>query len=165
MAVASIPSGELNKEVVDLVSAGALYNIRREVPVQGSGYWAGALRRWEGPEDPDPHTMKSYGRRISVTGHHLPACAPPFAGSKTLRSRATVSKETDHMKDKKRPKLPRGLRWHSESQFIWFTWYDAQGRQHKKSTETTEPTNALHFKLRFLEEQGTRKADQVESLT
>jgi hypothetical protein len=67
------------------------------------------------------------------------------------------------MKDKKRPKLPRGLRWHSESQFIWFTWYDAQGKQHKKSTETTEPTKALHFKLRFLEEQGTRKADQVES--
>jgi len=26
--------------------------------------------------------------------------------------------ETDHVKHQKRPSLPRGLRWHSESQFI-----------------------------------------------
>jgi hypothetical protein len=57
------------------------------------------------------------------------------------------------VKDKKRPKLPPGLRWHAESQFIWFVWYDAQGGQHKKSTETTDPDKALLFKIRFLEEQ------------
>ena len=67
------------------------------------------------------------------------------------------------MKDKKRAKLPRGLRWHSESRFIWFTWYDSQGRQHKKSTETGDPQKALLFKMRFLERQETRQADQVES--
>ena len=67
------------------------------------------------------------------------------------------------MKDKKRAKLPRGLRWHSESRFIWFTWYDNQGRQHKKSTETSDPEKALLFKLRFLEQQEARKADEVES--
>ncbi len=67
------------------------------------------------------------------------------------------------MKDKKRAKLPRGLRWHSESRFIWFTWYDNEGRQHKKSTETSDPEKALLFKLRFLERQEERNADQVES--
>jgi len=65
--------------------------------------------------------------------------------------------------NKKRAKLPRGLRWHSESRFIWFTWYDSQGRQHKKSTETTDPEKALLFKMRFLEQQEIRKADGVES--
>jgi integrase len=63
---------------------------------------------------------------------------------------------------KKRAKLPRGLRWHPKSQFIWFTWYDAQGKQHKKSTETSDPAKALDFKLRFLEGQETSKADEVE---
>jgi CheY-like chemotaxis protein len=67
------------------------------------------------------------------------------------------------VKNKKLAKLPRGLRWHSESRFIWFTWYDSQGRQHKKSTETTDPEKALLFKMRFLEQQETRKADGVES--
>ena len=60
------------------------------------------------------------------------------------------------MKDKK-PRLPRGLRWHSKSQFIWFTWYDAKGQQHKKSTETADPDKALLFKIRFLEEQKDRE--------
>ena len=67
------------------------------------------------------------------------------------------------MKDKKRAKLPRGLRWHSESRFIWFNEYDSQGRQHKKSTETGDQEKALLFKMRFLEQQETRKADGVES--
>jgi hypothetical protein len=67
------------------------------------------------------------------------------------------------VKNEKRPKLPRGLRWHSESRFIWFTWYDSQGRQHKKSTETSDPEKALLFKMRFLEQQETREADGVES--
>lgn len=67
------------------------------------------------------------------------------------------------MKNKKLAKLPRGLRWHSESRFIWFTWYDSQARQHKKSTETTDPEKALLFKMRFLEQQEARKADGIES--
>lgn len=58
------------------------------------------------------------------------------------------------MNNVKRPKLPRGLRWHTASQYIWFVWYDAKGKQHKKSTETTDPAKALLFKLRFLEEQA-----------
>ena len=66
------------------------------------------------------------------------------------------------MKDRKRPKLPRGLRWHTESQYIWFVWYDAKGKQHKKSTETTDPTKALLFKLRFLEEHG-EKSQEAET--
>ena len=67
------------------------------------------------------------------------------------------------MASKKRPKLPRGLRWHPGSQFIWFTWYDAQGKQHKKSTETGDPEKALLFKMRFVEERETRTADGAES--
>jgi integrase len=54
------------------------------------------------------------------------------------------------------------LRWHSESQYIWFIWYDADGRQRKKSTETTDPSKALLFKMRFLEQQETRKQDGAE---
>ena len=67
------------------------------------------------------------------------------------------------MASKKRPKLPRGLRWHPRSQFIWFTWYDAQGKQHKKSTETSDLEKALLFKMRFVEERETRTADGAES--
>jgi len=55
------------------------------------------------------------------------------------------------------------LRWHSESQFIWFTWRDAEGRQHQKSTETIDPAKALIFKMQFLQEQGTRTTNHVES--
>lgn len=57
------------------------------------------------------------------------------------------------MQNKKPPKLPRGLRWHSRSKFIWFTWRDVRGVQHQKSTETDNPAKALLFKLQFLEEQ------------
>ena len=67
------------------------------------------------------------------------------------------------MKDKKKAKLPRGLRWHSESQFIWFTWRDTAGRQHQKSTETTDPVKALIFKMQFLQEQETPTTNHVES--
>ena len=67
------------------------------------------------------------------------------------------------MKHKKRPKLPRGLHWHSESQYIWSIWYDAQGKQHKKSAETTDPAKALLFKLRFLEQQEARRESGVEA--
>jgi integrase len=67
------------------------------------------------------------------------------------------------MKHQKRPGLPRGLRWHSESQFIWFTWRDAAGRQHQKSTETTDPAKALIFKMQFLQEKETPTTNYVES--
>lgn len=67
------------------------------------------------------------------------------------------------MKHKKRTGLPHGLRWHSESQFIWFTWRDAEGRQHQKSTETTDPAKALIFKIQFLQEQETPTTNHVGS--
>jgi integrase len=54
------------------------------------------------------------------------------------------------MKNGKRPKLPRSLRWKSDSLFIWFSWRDARGKQHQKNTETTDPAKALGIKLEFL---------------
>ena len=54
------------------------------------------------------------------------------------------------MKNGKRPKLPRGLRWKCDSPFIWFSWRDARGKQHQKNTETTDPAKALGIKLDFL---------------
>jgi integrase len=54
------------------------------------------------------------------------------------------------MKATKHPKLPRGLRWRSNSPFIWFSWRDTRGRQHQQSTETTDPAKALSIKLEFL---------------
>ena len=54
------------------------------------------------------------------------------------------------MKNGKRPKLPRGLRWKSDSPFIWFSWRNACGKQHQKNTETTDPAKALGIKLDFL---------------
>jgi len=68
--------------------------------------------------------------------------------------------EKDHVKGK-RPRLSNGLRWHAKSQFIWFTWYDPKGRQHKKSTESTDPDEALLFKIRFLEEQKTARTPRM----
>ena len=54
------------------------------------------------------------------------------------------------MKNGKRPKLPRGLRWKTDSPYIWFSWRDARGKQHQKNTETTDPAKALGIKLDFL---------------
>src|SRR5438876_5240558 len=54
------------------------------------------------------------------------------------------------MKATKHPKLPRGLRWRSNSPFIWFSWRDSRGRQHQQSTETANPAKALSNKLEFL---------------
>lgn len=67
------------------------------------------------------------------------------------------------MENNKRPKLPRGLRWHAGSQYIWFTWRDAHGIQHQKSTETNDPAKALLLKLQFLQEQEQRQEErQIE---
>jgi len=63
------------------------------------------------------------------------------------------------MKNKKRPRLPRGLRWRSESQYIWFTWRDAGGIQRQKSTETTDPAKALLFKMHFLTRQQENREE------
>lgn len=57
------------------------------------------------------------------------------------------------MKGTKRPKLPRGLRWRSDSPFIWFSWRDNRGKQHQQSTGTTDPAEALSSKLKFLAKQ------------
>jgi len=54
------------------------------------------------------------------------------------------------MKNAKRLKLPRGLRWKSDSPFIWFSWRDGRGKQHQKNTETMDPAKALGIKLEFL---------------
>lgn len=54
------------------------------------------------------------------------------------------------MKNGKRAKLPRGLRWKSDSPNIWFSWRDARGKQHQKNTETADSAKALGIKLEFL---------------
>ena len=54
------------------------------------------------------------------------------------------------MKNKK-PKLPRGLQWKSDSPFIWFTWRDDRGKQHRQSTGTADPVQAFAFRQKFLE--------------
>jgi len=54
------------------------------------------------------------------------------------------------MKVIRRPKLPRGLRWRSNSPYIWFSWRDSRGKQHQQSTETADPAKALSNKLELL---------------
>jgi len=68
------------------------------------------------------------------------------------------------MKDKKRPKLPRGLHWAPKSQYISFNWRDSRGKQHGQSTHTTDPAEALIFKLDFLKKQR-ESLDQLENAT
>ncbi len=66
---------------------------------------------------------------------------------------------TPVMKGSKRPKLPRGLRWRSNSPFIWFSWRDRRGKQHQQSTETADPAEALSNKLKFLAKQQHEQED------
>lgn len=68
------------------------------------------------------------------------------------------------MTSSRRPKLPRGLRWDSRSPYIFFSWRDAQGKQHQQSTGKTEPAQALLFKLQFLERQRLN-LDEIEHAT
>src|SRR5215468_7775238 len=56
------------------------------------------------------------------------------------------------MKQKK-AKLPRGLHWKSDSPFIWFTWRDDRGKQHRQSTNTDDPAEAFSFRQQFLEKR------------
>lgn len=51
----------------------------------------------------------------------------------------------------KRPRLPRGLHWKSDSPFIWFNWRDTRGKQHRQSTGTEDPAQAFAFRQQFLE--------------
>jgi integrase len=66
------------------------------------------------------------------------------------------------MKNSKRPKLPRGLRWKSGSPFIWFSWRDARGKQHQKNTDTSDPAKALGTKLEFLANEQ-REIEEIKS--
>ena len=63
----------------------------------------------------------------------------------------------------KRPKLPRGLRWKSDSPYVWFSWRDASGKQHQKSTETADPAKALACKLDFLEQRDLQGETEVQT--
>jgi hypothetical protein len=54
------------------------------------------------------------------------------------------------VKNKKQQKLPRGLRWDPKSPYIFFSWRDERRKLHQKSTEKTDPAEALLFKIRFL---------------
>ncbi|HVO78574.1 MAG TPA: hypothetical protein VMT39_01025 [Candidatus Bathyarchaeia archaeon] len=63
------------------------------------------------------------------------------------------------MKGTKRPKLPRGLRWRSDSPFIRSIWRDNRGKQHQPSSETAGPAEALSNKLKFLAKQEHERED------
>jgi hypothetical protein len=64
------------------------------------------------------------------------------------------------MKKQKRPHLPRGLRWKSDSPYIWFTWRDSRGKQHQQSTGTDDPATAFGFRQQFLE----KSKEEVEEI-
>lgn len=66
------------------------------------------------------------------------------------------------MKHDKPPKLPRGLRWKTDSPYIWFSWRDHLGKQHQQSTETSDPAKALAFKLQFLEDAAQRRESESQ---
>jgi len=53
----------------------------------------------------------------------------------------------------KKPRLPRGLHWKSDSPFIWFKWRDDRGKQHRQSTGTDDPVQAFAFRQEFIEKQ------------
>lgn len=55
------------------------------------------------------------------------------------------------MKSDKRPRLPRGLHWREDSPYIWFTWRDPVGKQHRQSTDTRDPQEAALFRLQFMQ--------------
>ena len=53
--------------------------------------------------------------------------------------------------NKKRSRLPRGLRWKSDSPYIWFSWRDSRGKQHQQSTESDDSVKAFAFRTQFME--------------
>lgn len=62
----------------------------------------------------------------------------------------------------KKPQLPRGLHWKSDSPFIWFSWRDTRGKQHRQSTGTDDPVKAFAFRAQFMEKR-TENIEQVKS--
>jgi integrase len=65
------------------------------------------------------------------------------------------------MNNEKRPRLPRGLHWREDSPHIWFTWRDPRGKQHRQSTQTADPKDAVLFRLQFLQ----KTEEHFEELT
>jgi len=61
----------------------------------------------------------------------------------------------------KKPRLPRGLHWKSDSPFIWFKWRDDRGKQHRQSTGTDDPVQAFSFRQEFIEKQQ-QKLEEVK---
>jgi len=66
------------------------------------------------------------------------------------------------MAKQKLPRLPRGLHWGAKSPYILFNWRDALGKQHHQSTGTTDPQEALLFKLKFLADRE-EKLEETEA--
>jgi integrase len=66
------------------------------------------------------------------------------------------------MAKQRRPRLPRGLHWGPKSPYILFNWRDALGKQHHQSTGTTDPQEALLFKLKFLADRE-EKLEETEA--
>jgi integrase len=64
------------------------------------------------------------------------------------------------MKNGKRPKLPRGLRWDPKDPHIFFSWRDKRGDQHQQSTRTADAAEAFAFQLRFLREKDDAVAQR-----
>lgn len=60
------------------------------------------------------------------------------------------------MNSEKRPQLPRGLHWREDSPYIWFTWRDPRGKQHRQSTQTADPQDAALFRLQFMQKEEER---------
>jgi integrase len=60
------------------------------------------------------------------------------------------------MNSEKRARLPRGLHWREDSPYIWFTWRDPRGKQHRQSTETADPQDAALFRLQFMKKTEER---------
>jgi len=65
------------------------------------------------------------------------------------------------MNSEKRPRLPRGLQWREDSPYIWFTWRDPRGKQHRQSTQTADPQDAALFSLQYMQ----TKEERFEELT
>ena len=60
------------------------------------------------------------------------------------------------MNSEKRARLPRGLHWREDSPYIWFTWRDPRGKQHRQSTQTGDPQDAALYRLQFMKKTEER---------
>ena len=58
------------------------------------------------------------------------------------------------MKSKNRARLPRGLHRKSDSPYIWFSWRDSRGKQHRQSTATDDPVKAFAYRAEFMEKRS-----------